>query len=105
MSQFDVHRNTGPQKAIIPYVVVVQSRRFDLARRRVVIPMVLQTAIQTPDPTLNPVFEVEGSQVVLNPLHMVSVAVERMGERVASLKEEGDRVIAAIDLLITRAWD
>lgn len=27
MGQFDVHRNTGAQKAVIPYVVVVQSRR------------------------------------------------------------------------------
>jgi toxin CcdB len=42
---------------------------------------------------------------VISPLHMVSIAVERMGERVASLREDGDRVIAAIDLLISRAWD
>ena len=105
MAQFDVHRNTGPQKNVIPYIVTVQSRRFDLARRRVVIPMVLQSAIQSPDPIFNPSFEIEGSTVVLNPLHMVSIALERMGERVTSLTGEGGRVIAAIDLLISRAWD
>jgi len=105
MAQFDVHRNIGPQKAAIPYVVVVQSRRFDLARRRVVIPLVLESTVSTPDPTLNPTFDVEGRSVVLNPLHIVSIAMERLGERVGSLRTDGDRVIRAIDLLITRAWD
>jgi toxin CcdB len=104
MAQFDVHRNTGSQKAVIPYIVVVQSSRFDLARRRVVIPMVLQSLIQSPDTILNPGFEIEGTKVVLNPLQVASLAVERMGERVGSLKNEADRVIASIDLLITRAW-
>lgn len=105
MAQFDVHRNLGAQRAVIPYVVVVQSRRFEAARRRVAIPLVLASTVPSADPRLNPAFDVEGTRVVLNPLHMVSIAVERTGERVASLKEEGDRVIAAIDLLISRAWD
>ena len=105
MAQFDVHRNIGPQQTVIPYVVVVQSRRFDLAHRRVVIPMVLASAAPSPDPRLNPEFEIEGRKVVLNPLHIVSVAVDRLGHRVVSVKNDGDRIIAAIDLLVTRAWD
>ncbi|MDX2088378.1 MAG: CcdB family protein [Kofleriaceae bacterium] len=105
MAQFDVHRNTGAQKAVIPYVVIVQSRRFDLASRRVVIPMVLASAVPASESRLNPAFEIENTRVVLNPLQMVSIAVERLGERVTSLKADGDRVIAAIDLLISRAWD
>ncbi|HVK85752.1 MAG TPA: CcdB family protein [Kofleriaceae bacterium] len=105
MAQFDVHRNIGAQRAVIPFVVIVQSRRFDLAGRRVVIPMVLESAAPAAEPRLNPVFEIENTRVVLNPLHMVSIATQRLGERVASLKADGDRVIAAIDLLISRAWD
>ena len=105
MAQFDVHRNTGPQRAAIPYIVIVQSRRFDQARRRVAIPMVLESAVSNQDPRLNPAFDIEGRRVVLNPLHMVSVAVDRLGDRVSSLREQSDRVIAAIDLLISRAWD
>ncbi len=105
MAQFDVHRNTGPQKAVIPYVVVVQSRRFDLARRRVVVPMVLESLLENAEPRLNPAFEIDGTRVVLHPLQMVSVAVERLGDLIGSLNGEGDRVIAAIDLLISRAWD
>lgn len=105
MAQFDIHRNVGRQKAVIPYVVIVQSRRFDHAHRRVVVPLVLESALASHDPRLNPVFDVEGHKVVLNPLQIVSVAMERLGEQVGSIKAEGDRVIAAIDLVITRAWD
>lgn len=105
MPQFDVHRNIGRQKAVIPYVVVVQSRRFDRSRRRVVIPLVLESQVPSPESRLNPAFEIEGNAVVLNPLHIVSVALDRLGDRVGSLKGDGDRIIAALDMLITRAWD
>jgi toxin CcdB len=105
MAQFDVHRNTGTQKSVIPYVVIVQSSRFDRARRRVIVPLLLESTLPTTDERLNPMFEIEGKRVVLNPLHMVSMAVDRLGEHVGSLKDDGDRVIAALDLLITRAWD
>ena len=105
MAQFDVHRNVGAQRSVMPYVMVVQSSRFDRALRRVVIPMVLETAVEATEPRLNPAFEIEGKRVVLNPLHIVSIALERLGERVTSLKGDGDRVIAAIDVVITRAWD
>lgn len=105
MPQFDVHSNTGAQKAVIPFVVVVQSRRFDAASRRVVIPLMLQSALSSHDTRFHPVFEVEGKTVVLNPLHIASIPVQRLGERVGSLKSEANRIIAALDLLITRAWD
>jgi toxin CcdB len=105
MSQFDVHRNPGPHQAVIPYVVVVQSRRFDASRRRVVIPLVLRSAVPSLDARLNPAFEIEDEAVVLNPLQIVSIATERLGARVGSLTSDGDRIIAAIDLVISRAWD
>ena len=56
------------------------------------------------EPTLNPRFVVEGVEVVLHPLDIVSVEVGRLGERVGSLATEADRVIAAIDAVITGAW-
>jgi toxin CcdB len=105
MAQFDVHRNPGKQQAVIPFVVVIQSRRFDLSRRRVVVPLVLQSLIPAADHRLNPTFDIEGKQVALNPLQIVSIAVDRMGQRIGSLRADGDRIIAAIDLLVSRAWD
>lgn len=105
MAQFDVHRNTGRQKTAIPYVVTVQSRRFDDSRRRVVVPLVLESEVAATEPALNPAFEIEDSVVLLHPIQIVSVAAELLGAHVCSLKNEGDRIIGAIDLLLSRAWD
>ena len=105
MRQFDVHRNVGSRRATIPYVVIVQSRRFERSRRRLVIPLVVQSELPSVDPRLHPVFDVEGIQVVLEPLQMVSMAADKLGEHVTSLSHEGDRIIAAIDLVVSRAWE
>lgn len=108
MAQFDVHRNTGAQREAIPYVVIVQSALFDGYRRRVVIPLVrrsqamLSTALVSSP--LNPVFKIEGVDVVLHPLEMVSISTERLGKKVATLAKDGDRIVAAVDELLTRAW-
>jgi toxin CcdB len=47
MAQFDVHRNTGKQREAIPYVVIVQSSLFDSYRRRVVIPLVRRSHLDS----------------------------------------------------------
>jgi toxin CcdB len=105
MAQFDVHRNGGRQKDIIPFVVIVQSGLFDGYRRRVVIPLVRKGKIsRIPNPRLNPTFKVKNVVVVLHPLEIVSVANENLGERVGSLAQGGDAIIAALDELITRAF-
>lgn len=104
MAQFDVHRNLGGHRRDIPFVVVVQSQRLDGYRRRVVIPLVLAAAVGAVDPLLNPSFHIEDLEVVLHPLEVVSVAVDGLGERVGTLLSEADRIIAAIDVVISRAW-
>ncbi len=58
-----------------------------------------------PKPTgLNPIFDVDGSQVVLHPLQIVSVPFDQLGRKIGSLAAEGDRIIAALDLVVSRAW-
>ena len=108
MAQFDVRRNTGKQRETIPFVVVVQSSLFDTYRRRVVVPLVRRSSLDRTnafvDSPLNPVFTVKGIKVVLHPLEIVSVAIEQLGEKVASLAQEGDRITGAMDELLTRAW-
>jgi toxin CcdB len=105
MAQFDVHRNVGRQKDSIPFVVIVQSRLYDDYRRRVVIPLVRKAEVsQIPNPRLNPTFRVKSIAVVLHPLEIVSVANEHLGERVGSLADEGDAIVAALDELLTRAF-
>jgi toxin CcdB len=108
MAQFDVHRNKGALRASIPFVVLVQSAQFDRYRRRVVVPLVLRSALPDNTPTvgsrMNPVFSVEGMDVVLHPLDMVSVAVDQLGEHIASLADQGQAIADALDELLTRSW-
>jgi len=104
MAQFDVHRNRGQQRIMIPYLLAVQSRRFDASGRRVVVPLLASEALAATDPGFTPSFLVEGRMVVLNPLSIASIPVGALGDWVCSLQEDGDRIIGAIDLLISRAW-
>jgi toxin CcdB len=103
MAQFDVHRNPGRHREAIPFVVIVQSTLYEHYRRRVVVPLVSQASLgKVASPKFNPTFDIKGQPVVLHPLEIVSVAKENLGERVASLSEQGDRIIAALDELLTR---
>ena len=105
MPQFDVHRNIGKHKDAIPFVLVVQSSRFDAYRRRVVVPLVRASAIgKIPYSALNPTFKIRGTAVVLHPLDIVSVPVDQLGEVVASLDDDSQAIVAALDELLSRAW-
>src|SRR5581483_5082036 len=102
MAQFDVHRNPGRHRNSIPFVVVVQSSLYEDYRRRVVVPLVRESAVgKVVNPRFNPTFRIEGEPVVLHPLEIASVATENLGEWVASLQESADQVISAIDELLT----
>jgi toxin CcdB len=57
------------------------------------------------NPRFNPTFTIERIPVVLHPLEIVSVTTENLGKCVQSLKPEADRIIGALDELITRAWE
>ena len=103
MSQFDVHRNPGRHRDRIPFVVLVQSSLYDDYRRRVVVPLVGKSSLgPVPSSRFNPTFRIKGMSVVLHPLEIVSVAKESLGDKVGSLADEGDQIIAALDELLTR---
>lgn len=103
MAQFDVHRNPGRHRDSIPFVVIVQSTLYDGYRRRVVVPLVNKSSLgKVFNPRFNPTFRIKGQSVVLHPLEIVSVAKENIGEWVDSLEEEGDKIISALDELMTR---
>lgn len=108
MAQFDIHRNKGPLRDSIPFVVVVQSGQFDRYRRRVVVPLVRRSALPAHMPSagtrMNPVFSLDNVDVVLHPLDMVSVAVVQLGEHLGSLKEQGQTITDALDELLSRSW-
>lgn len=108
MAQYDVHLNPGPLRAIVPMVVLVQSGLFDGYRRRVVVPLVLRSAMpagaKVAGTRLNPVFKLQGQSVVLHPLDMVSLAMDQLGTCVGSLADQDQAVADALDKLLTRGW-
>lgn len=105
MAQFDVHRNSGKQRDSIPFVVVVQSAIFDGYDRRVVVPLVRESELSAAGhPRLNPRFKIQNMRVALHPLQIVSVAKKTLGEPIESLAAESDRIVAALDELLSRAW-
>ncbi|MBT2325886.1 CcdB family protein [Variovorax paradoxus] len=105
-AQFDVHRNKGNQKDTNPFVVIIQSARFDAYRRRVVVPLVRRSSVPSAASIskMNHAFNVDGADVVLSPLQMVSVALEHLGPVIASLADVGQSITDAMDELMTRLW-
>jgi toxin CcdB len=105
MAQFDVHRNSGKHRESIPYVVIVQSALFDDYGRRVVVPLVKASAVgKISNPRFNPTFKIGKTSVVLHPLEIVSVSIDKLGNPIGSLVEHADRIIGALDDLLARAW-
>ncbi len=108
MPQFDVHRNNGRQSDSIPFVVVVQSTQFDRYRRRVVVPLALRAKVpagpSSAGTRMNPIFRIDGLELILHPLDIVSVAIDQLGAPVASLADHGQQINDALDELLTRSW-
>ena len=108
MAQFDVHRNTGVTKNIVPYVVIVQSKLFDGYKHRVVVPLrrkeTLPTELRKSRSRLNPAFTIEGQDVVLHALDIVSIEAAKLGAYVTSLHDSGYAISDALDELFTRTW-
>jgi toxin CcdB len=68
-----------------------------------VVPLVNKSSIgKVTNPRFNPTFRIKGQSVVLHPLEIVSVAIENLGVLVDSLKEDGDKITASLDELLTR---
>jgi toxin CcdB len=53
---------------------------------------------------MNPMFSVDGIELVLHPLDMVSVATDQLGKCIGSLSEHGQVITDALDELFTRSW-
>ncbi len=99
MAQYDIHRNTGLNTAIIPYMVVVQSDVLDGLATRVVVPLVKRSEMR-PATHLNPVFQIEGIEVVFSSAEIAVLAGDEItGEIVDHLGYEQARMARALDFL------
>lgn len=100
-NQFEVFRNQRRDEAF-PYLVVVQHPLVAQLKTRVVAPCMPRKKFGGPPvPRLNPVFTIEGSEVVLITHLLGAVPVTSLKSVVADLSAHRATVLGALDALIT----
>jgi toxin CcdB len=106
MAQFDIHRNMGKAKAVVPYLMLLQSSRFDKSPHRIVAPLPLGELFRVEHPDLHPSFMIEGRTVVMDPLRLFSAPYSGLGELVGKLSDynDGTRAMNAVDIVLSRAF-
>jgi len=102
MAQFDVHLNpnAGTLQAI-PYLLDVQADLLDTLATCVVVPLILTEEMGLAAKYLNPQFKIKGVTVVMSTAELAGIPKRSLGDKVASLKNKRDEIIAALDLLFT----
>ncbi len=102
MAQFDVYLNPNANTCdAIPYLLDVQAELLDGLATRVVVPLVAAEKMAAAARHLNPQFKIKGTPVVMSTTELAGVSTRSLGDKVASLKNRRDEIIAALDLLFT----
>lgn len=103
MGQFTVYRNADRRtRAAMPYLLDVQSDLLAGLRTRVVIPLTLSANLHDRTlATLTPLFELEGQTLALLTPQLAGIPTQELGEPVTDWTMHRDRIIAALDFLLT----
>jgi len=102
MAQFDVYLNPNKDTCdSIPFLLDVQADLLDMLSTRVVVPMVVAEEIPLAAKHLNPHFKIKGIAVVMSTAELAGVSTRVLGDKVVSLKNKRDEIIAALDILFT----
>ena len=102
MAQFDVYQNLNEEtNQTVPYLLDLQADLLDNLATRVVVPLVAATLIGRAVQHLNPRFKIKGEAVFMSTAELAGVPRSALGEKVASLKEKRNEIIAALDFLFT----
>jgi toxin CcdB len=98
MARLDVY--PAPGQASVGFVVDVQSDLLSDLANRVVVPLLPESAVRAAT-RLNPIFEIDGQRHVLVVQSIATVPRRELRGAVASLKDQHDTILAAIDFLLT----
>ncbi|HIJ96735.1 MAG TPA: CcdB family protein [Desulfuromonadales bacterium] len=102
MAQFDVYENPNlTSRKTTPYLLDVQTDLLGNLATRVVVPLVASGAMTTPGKHLNPTFDVGKNKVIMSTAEIAGVSVKSIGKQVCSLKQYRNKIVAALDFLIT----
>ncbi|MBS3666629.1 MULTISPECIES: CcdB family protein [Halomonadaceae] len=95
MARFDVFENEGG----IGYLLDVQSDLLSGLNTRVVVPLLPKSTAPAPAQRLNPVFSIEGQELVMATQYMAAVPEGELRSGVGSLAEKQDEISVALDML------
>ena len=102
MAQFDVYLNPNADtRDTIPFLLDIQADLLDMLSTRIVVPLVVAEEMALPAKHLNPQFKIKGVAVVMSTAELAGVPNRALGDKVTSLKNKRDEIIAALDLLFT----
>ena len=102
MAQFDVYENPNPDtKQSVPYLLDVQADLLCGLATRVVVPLVTVSAMGKAAKHLNPQFKIKRTLVVMSTAELAGVNLPLLGDKVVSLKDHRNEIIAALDFLFT----
>lgn len=102
MAQYDVYLNTNADtRDVIPFLLDVQADLLDMLSTRVVVPLVVAEEMTLAAKHLNPQFRIKGVAVVMSTAELAGVPGRSLGDKVTSIKNKRDEIIAALDLLFT----
>ena len=102
MAQFDVYLNPNADTSkVIPYLLDVQADLLDSLATRVVVPLILAEEMGLAAKHLNPQIKIKGAAVVMSTAELAGVSNRLLGDKIASLQNKRDEIIAALDLLFT----
>lgn len=95
MARFDVFENEGGAG----YLLDVQSDLLSGLNTRVVVPLLPKPTAPSPAQRLNPVFSIEGQELVMATQYMAAVPEGELRSGVGSLAEKQDEISVALDML------
>ncbi|WP_144777837.1 CcdB family protein [Marinobacter maritimus] len=97
MARFDVFENNGGAG----FLLDVQSDLLSGLNTRVVVPLLPKASAPSPAQRLNPVFSIEGQEVVMATQYMAAVSEGELRSGVGSLAEQQDEISVALDMLFS----
>ena len=102
MAQFDVYQNPNEEtNQTVPYLLDLQADLLDNLATRVVVPLLAATLIGKAVKHLNPRFKIKGKAVFMSTAELAGVPRSALGEKVASLREQRNEILAELDFLFT----
>jgi toxin CcdB len=95
MARFDIFVNEDGAG----YLLDVQSDLLNGLNTRVVVPLLPKSSAPSPAQRLNPVFSLNGQELVMATQYMAAVPQNELRSRVGSLTDQQAEISAALDML------